>query len=102
MAVGADDVALRDFGHEFCGGHQHRSAGHQVEKLGRRISVIEVHLERFEAPTAVHAWDSAQISEHFDSAGLPDPHSRDLEFAITPVVIDVGCALAPSERHSSF
>jgi hypothetical protein len=100
MAVHANDVAFRDFGQKFRGGHQHRSTRHQIEPLGGRISVIEVHLERFEPLSAIRAGNSAQISEHFDSAGLPYPHSRNFEFAIAPVVGNVRRALARSRRHA--
>ncbi len=64
--------------------------------------MVEVHLEGFVALATVHAGDSPQIPEHFDSAGLPDPHSRDLEFAITPVVVDVRSPLARSRGHGLF
>jgi hypothetical protein len=102
MAVRADDVALRDLGEQFRRGHEHCSPCHQSEQLGGRIPVIEVHLEGFVPLATIRAGDSAQISEHFDGAGLPYPHSRNFEFAIAPVVGNVRRALARSRRHAYF
>ena len=62
MAVGADDVALRNF----CE-HQRPSKATVVpdtEGLLRRIPVVEIHAARVEALGAVGAWDILDCVQH--------------------------------------
>jgi hypothetical protein len=44
MADGADNVALGDFGFQDISRRQHGPAARQLERLRRRVSVVEVHL----------------------------------------------------------
>jgi hypothetical protein len=99
VAIDADDVALRHLCKHLRGRHEHRPAGHHVERLGRRVSMVEVHLVRLELRSAVGAWDAPQVSQEFDHACLPDPNSLELESTIPAVVLDVVRPLAQSDAH---
>jgi hypothetical protein len=86
MAVRTHNVALGDFGHQTCGGHQHRSPGHQIERLGRWISMVEVHLVRREFAPAVNARNIANFAQELRRPCLTHLNARQLEIAVTPVV----------------
>jgi hypothetical protein len=48
MADGADNVALGDLGFQDVSRGQHGPAARQLERLCRRIAMVEVHLVRRE------------------------------------------------------
>ena len=60
MAGGTDDVALRDLSKEAGTGRSERRRACEAERLGRRIAVVEVHLEGLEGSTTVDAWDATK------------------------------------------
>jgi len=102
MTVGAYDIAFRDLRQKLGGRHQHCPAGHQVECFERGIPVIEIHLMWLKDSMAIQARDCTKLPKHLDSAVLADPHTVDLEFAISPVIRDVCSALALSGRHPAM
>jgi hypothetical protein len=102
VAIHTHDVAFGDFGKNPSSGHQHRAARHDVEFLGWRVSMIEVHLVRLELPTAVGTRDAPEVSQELDHAGLPNADSVQLDISISSVVLDVVRPLAWSNAHGRF
>ena len=72
MTVGTDDVALRDLGHQLFIRHEHGAPGHEIEQLGRWVSMIEVHLVRFKPSAAVGTRNVAKLAQHLEIARLTD------------------------------
>src|SRR5712691_7446585 len=99
MTIGAYDIAFPDFREEPRPGHQHRGTSCQSEDLVRWISVMEVHLVRFERLATVGAWAPPQISEQGERHILARAYSRNLGFSVPPVVGNIGRPLTRSYPH---
>jgi hypothetical protein len=56
--------------------------------------VIEVHLEWFERVAAIGARDTAEVAQQLNGPELPNANAGNLQIPVSPVVIDVVCALA--------
>jgi hypothetical protein len=89
VAVDTYDVAFRNLCEHPLGRHQHRAPGHDVECLGGRISVIEVHLMGLESPAAIGAWDAPKIAKELDHPCLADADSLEFQGPVPAVVLDV-------------
>ena len=100
MAVGAHDVALRDFVEERCTALEHRVALRQCERLLGWVSVIEVHLHGVEAASAVRTRNPLELAEKRDVGVLATPHAIDFLLAIRRVVGDVERSLV-ALRHGA-
>lgn len=88
MAVGADDVTLRDLVEDLLARSEQRRP-RDVEAFFRWVSMIEVHGVRRKGTSAVCACNTAQISQPMESGLLPTPDSLDFLRAIPRVVGDV-------------
>ena len=99
MAVGAHDVALSGLSAEFPYRHQHGSTRGEVEELGARIPMIEIHLIGLESAAAVGARHVSPLPQHFDGSGLANLDSVSLDIAVPSVVIDVCRALIADPYH---
>ena len=99
MAIDAHDIALGHLRQDLGGGHEHRATGHDVERLRSRIAVVKVELIRFESAATIRAWDSSQVAEEFNHAGLSNPDSLVLDVAVTAVVLDVVLSLTGTNAH---
>jgi hypothetical protein len=100
MAVRTDDVALGNLGKDLRRRRQRRPAGHHIERLGRGIPMIEVHLVWLEAFSTVGARDSTEVAEQLDHAGLADANPLQLGLPVSAVILDVVGSLARASCHS--
>lgn len=60
MAVGTNDVALRDFGEDRVPPGPSDHLAHQISFLAR-VTMIELHDEERKSSPAIQAWDPSQI-----------------------------------------
>jgi hypothetical protein len=73
MAVGADDVALVDFGLKARRRGEHRCSSGEAERLAARLAVIEVHLVSLEDAAAVETRNRSRLPQVVVRSVLSDP-----------------------------
>lgn len=94
MAVAADDVALRDLGGKDGSTLEERPPGRQAERLGSRVTMIEIHDVGRKRPAAVEAWHAPQVAKPLQRCSLAANDPLDLRRPVAPVVADVEQPLA--------
>jgi len=99
MTIRADNVAFRNFCHEARSRHEHRSAAHDIERLVRRITMVEVHHPGREVASAISARTTTHLPEEFQRGPLSAGYTRDLVSAVRDVVGDVVRALVSFAVH---
>ena len=99
MAVGTDNVALRDFVADTLLVHQQNGPRRQVELLCRGIAVIKVHLIRSEFDATVGARSGLELAEEPPSRPLSHANSFSLAIPVRSVIAHVRGTLVSSRRH---
>ena len=102
VAVRADDVALRRLGEQRLTALEHRPAGRQHKLFFALVAMVEIHLVRLKAPTAIHARNLTKTPEEGRCLRLSPSNSLDLSVPIRCVVGHIEWALIADLGHAPF
>jgi len=99
MAVGADDVALRDLGQQHLARFQERLSSRDRERLLGWVTVVEIHDPRLECVATVAAGPSTGVTKKSQRCLLATSNALEFILAMRSVVLGVVSALVVCGPH---